>query len=107
MIDTILGMDILWSLNTAHMVRFDVYNKTNDTGASKPNVNVYINGNPVCSSNSSNGLTVSTVHHNTVVNILPDNYTIEYGEEVEISTDAAGSNNDAADLTMSMTFILE
>lgn len=107
LLNDIIGTDILWTSPVAHLVKFDVYNKTNDSGASKPNVNVTLNGNAVSTSNSNNGLEVSTTHNSTTTDINVSNYTIEFTEEIEVSTDAAGTNNDAEDLTVTLIFVIE
>ena len=107
LLSDIIGMNTLWLSPVAHLVKFDVYNKTNDSGASKPHVNVILNSNAVSTSNSNEGIEVSTVHTSTTTDINVSNYTVQFNEEIEVSTDAAGTNDDAADLTISLVFVIE
>ena len=103
--DSKLSID--WDLGKAYLVRIRHIVVTDDTGANQPIVNVSVNGSAVGTSNTNAGLAVAETWTSTVVDINTSNYDINNDEAVEVITDASGSNGDAVDLTVSMTFVLE
>ena len=103
--DSKLSID--WDLGKAYLVRIRHIVVTDDTGANQPIVNVSVNGSAVGTSNNNAGLAVAETWTSTVVDINTSNYDINNDEAVEVITDASGSNDDASDLTVSMTFVLE
>jgi len=103
--DSKLSID--WDLGKAYLVRIRHIVVTDDTGANQPIVNVSVNGSAVGTSNTNAGLAVAETWTSTVVDINTSNYDINNDEAVEVITDASGSNDDAIDLTVSMTFVLE
>ena len=66
-----------------------------------------INGQPVSTSNTNAGRDVAESWVDTVVDISASNYDINFGEAIEISTDANGANNDARSLSLQATFVFE
>ncbi len=101
-----LNMYLKWTKSIAYLVMISHIVKTQDTGANQSRVNCDINGaNSVSTANTNAGQSVSTSWVNTVVDINTTNYDINYGESIEIRTDANGSNDDAKDLTVLLTFV--
>jgi hypothetical protein len=100
---------IRWNQPAGKLVKILVRAHTPDSGALQPRVNVRINGNPVATANANAGLDLPTsaTWAETVVNINTSNYAIAYGDTIEISTDATGSNGDAENLTVGCVFVLE
>ncbi len=96
-----------WQLGKAYLVKISHIVKTDDSGASQPNVNVTIASSAVSTSNTNAGRAVAESWVDTVVDISIGNYDIYLGDAIEISTDAGGTNNDAENLTVSLVFILE
>lgn len=78
-----------------------------DTGASDPNVNLTVAGNALSTSNSNEGIAVSDTINATEVDINTSNYVINFGDRIEVTTDAAGSSDDAEDLTIHFVIVLE
>jgi hypothetical protein len=98
-----------WGLGKAYLVTFSCIQKTVDTGA-EPKINVKVNTAAVSTNDSNNGVQLgatATWVDNSAVAINTSNYDINRGEAVEINCTAAGGTGDAADLTVSCTFILE
>lgn len=110
---TLLANDLLmeyrWNYAKAYCVRFSLIAKTDDSGANQPQVNIDINGaNSISTSNSNAGLAVSDADWvTTVVDINTSNYDINPLETLEIRTDANGTTDDASNLTVQITFVLE
>ena len=97
-----------WILGKAYCVGFQVMVLSDDTGASQPNVNITCGGNAISTSNSNAGIYVSDAAWvSTVVDINTTNYVCDYDEAIEVTTDAAGTNDDARDLTVHVWFVLE
>ena len=110
-ITTLLASNVLtkvkWDKQTAYLSKISTTVFTGDTGASQPIVNVDINGaNSVCTSNSNSGLTVSQSWVDSTIDINTLNYDINYGESLEIRT-SAGTNGNASDLTIQLTFVYQ
>jgi len=96
-----------WTMAKAYCVLISHRVTDVDTGASQPRVNLRVNGQPVSTSNTNAGRDVSTSWVDTVVDIAVANYDINWGEAIEISTDANGTNNDARSLSLQATFVFE
>lgn len=102
-----------WQKADAYLVKFSVTHATADTGANQPYVNVKIGSGLVSTANTNKGLQLSTAGAwvDTIdsypVAISTSNYDITQDAALEISLTAAGSNNDAAHLTVSMVFVYE
>lgn len=95
-----------WGVAKAYLVAFAVKHKTNDTGANQPKINMKVAGNLVSTEDSNNGPAVSTSWvENSAVAINTSNYNISRDDAVEVSCTSAGSNGDAAHLTVTATFV--
>jgi len=99
-----LGYYLTWLKHTSYCVRFSAISKTVDTGATKGKVQVTLNGSDVC--NTSGGLTLSTNGTTvyTTSNISSLNYGIDFNRNVELAV-TKGTNGDALDLTVTLTFV--
>ncbi len=71
-----------------------------DTGANNPRVNMTVDGDAVCTTNTNAGIEPDTTFVDTGTDIDNTNYEISYGSLLEATTDANGSNNDAKNLTL-------
>ena len=105
---TLLANDLLMSYNWKHG-RAYLVNASHrvgmaDTGASQPGVNVMINGSGYISSYSTVAATQVEIG---TTNVSNTNYDINYNESLELAADAAGSNDDAKNLTFQLAFCLE
>lgn len=96
-----------WGLTQGYLVRIRHRVSTDDSGASQPRVTVSIGGSVVGTDNTNAGLPVAESWTSTTTGINVSNYDITLGEAMEVVTDANGTNDDAADLTVSCTFVLE
>ena len=96
-----------WRNSEAALVQVCHRADTADSGANQPRANIRIEGNPICTANSYNGMDVNTSWQDSGVDIATGDYSISYGEDIEISTDANGTNNDASDLTVQGVFVLK
>ena len=105
---TLLANDLLmgyiWQKPPANLVLVSHKVKTNDSGAEQPAINVALNGATYLSSNST--VAESFVKTDTT-NVTIANYDIQYGETLEIQTNAAGTKDDASNLTVICTFVLQ
>ena len=107
-----LNSRLRWDKSTAYCVLISHYVKTDDSGATQPQVNVYVTDmineflEPICSSNASKGLAVAEMWVNTTTDIST-NYKVVNGQIIEIGVNAIGTNKDASDLTVQMLFIYE
>ena len=96
-----------WRLGDAALVQICHRVNTADSGAAQPRANLRINGSPVCTANFSNGMDCSTSWQDSGVDISAASYSISYGDDLEVSTDANGTNNDASDLSIQGVFVLK
>lgn len=94
-----------WKVGPAFLVRFRVRVGTDDSGASQPRVNVSISGAKVGTANSNAGLSVAESWSDSGTGISTANYDIAFGNVIEVTTDAAGTNNDAENLYISMILV--
>jgi hypothetical protein len=91
---------------TGYVVGISTIVDTDDSGATQPNVNVVNgSGNPICSSNAGAGLTIAETWVKSVIDINTANYLIANHDNIELSTDAIGSNGDASDLTCQILIV--
>ena len=108
---TLLATDLLmsykWLYKKSYLVKISHIAKTDDSGANQPRVNAYVNSAAISTENTNAGRAVAETWTDTVVDINASNYDINPGEALEISADANGSNDDAQNLTVMLTFVLE
>lgn len=101
----------VWTGPKAYLVAFRGTQGTADTGATETSVGVQINNAQVSTENTNVGpkmsATALTWVKNSAVAINTSNYDINYDEELELTTDATGTNKDAANLTVECVFVLE
>jgi hypothetical protein len=96
-----------WEYGKAYLVRIGHRARIIDTGGTQPKINVTLGGRSVCTANSSDGRTISTSWIDTDIDIDTTNYYIGFEESIEITVTGDGTNKDAQDLTVSLTFVLE
>ena len=100
-----------WEGPPAYLVSFAATAGIVDTGAAQPKINVKIATNAVSTDDSNKGLQVSGVAGtwvaNTNIQIDADYYDIARGNAIEICCTEAGTNGDAADLSITLTFVYE
>ncbi len=103
-----LLLDYVWIRGAGHCVGFRVRPLVDDSGADQPRVNVSCDGNLVATTNSNAGLAVSdSAWTATTTDIDPANSAIAFGQTLEVAIDAGGTNDDARDLTLVASFVLE
>lgn len=107
LINTVLKSNLLWRMGKAYLVRFGHIVDVDDSGAAQTRVNVNIAGSAVGTANTNTGLAIAETWTYTTTDINIANYDANQNEEIEITCDATGTNDDAKDLTVSMTFVLE
>jgi len=101
---------IRWRKSLAHLVAFSATHKTADTGASQPKLNVKVDGSLVSTQDSNAGLQLSTSGawvDNSAVAISVGNYNVSFNSTLDLRVTAAGTNLDAANLSVSLIFVLE
>ncbi len=104
----LLLLQYVWTRGAAHCVGFRVRPLVDDSGSAQPHVNVKCNGNLVGTANSNAGLAVSDAAWTaTTTDISTANAAITFGQALEVVVDAAGTNDDARDLTLIVSFVLE
>lgn len=96
-----------WDLPAAYLAKMAVRVKTLDSGAANTNINCTIGTADVLTSNSNAGLTVNTTWAESTTEISASNYDVAFGDTIEIKCDAAGTNDDARDLSVQLTFIVD
>lgn len=106
LLDTDMTTGFTWNLPEARLVKFSNIVNIDDSGATQPKVNITINGNAVCTSNSNAGLVTAETWTSTVVDINVTNYVVPTGAVFEISTDATGTNKDSKHLTISALLVI-
>ena len=102
-----LKMALRWGGAPAYLARVEAWGNTDDSGANKARVNALIAGNAVLSTNSNAGLEIAAdaTWYSSGVDVNVSNYDITFGNAIEISTDANGTNDDSSDLTVILTFV--
>jgi len=101
---------IRWKKSLAHLVGFSAAHKTADTGASQPKLNVKVDGNLISTEDSNAGLQLSTAGawvDGSVVAISTSNYSVSFNSSLDLRITAAGTNGDAANLSVCLIFVLE
>ncbi len=101
---------IRWKKSLAHLVGFSATHKTADTGASQPKLNIKVDGNLVSTQDSNAGLQLSTAGawvDGSAVAISVGNYSVSFNSALDMRVTAVGTNLDAANLSVSLIFVLE
>ncbi|GAB6036121.1 hypothetical protein JCM15519_06800 [Fundidesulfovibrio butyratiphilus] len=107
-IQDMLLLRYVWTRGAAHCVGFRVRPLVDDSGADQPHVNVSCNGALVGTANAGAGLAVSDAAWTaTTTDISVANAAIGFGQPLEVVIDAAGTNDDARDLTVIVNLVLE
>ncbi len=101
---------LVWPGPPAALVRIQAWTRTTDTGTNKPRINARLGETPTDSvstdkSNAGLELVASSTWTATGVDIDPAKYAVSLGTAIELRTDANGSNDDARDLTVVLTFV--
>ena len=95
----------------AYLVAFAATCGEADTGAAQPKVNVKVDDSLVSTNDSNKGLQVSgtpgTWTANSAIAVSVSNYAITKGDSIEVRCTEAGTNADAADLTINLLFVYE
>jgi len=98
-----------WQFGAAHLVAFSAVHKTADTGA-QPKINVKVNGTLVSTNDAAKGIQMGAAGvwvDNPAVAVSTTNYTVVRGNPIEVRLTQVGTNGNANDLTVSLTFVLE
>lgn len=96
-----------WGKAKSYMVQISHTVRVDDTNtATHALVTLSINGSVIGTSNTNAGEAVATTWTSTVVGINVSNYDINFGEAIEVVTDASGGNDNAVDLTVSAVFVM-
>ncbi len=101
---------IRWKKSTARLVGFSATHKTADTGAAQPKLNVKVDGSLVSTQDSNAGLQLSTAGawvDGSVVAISIPNYSVSWNSSLDLRITAAGTNGNAANLSVALIFVLE
>jgi hypothetical protein len=101
-----------WQQADAYLVTWTMKHLTDDTGADQPYVNVEIDGNVVSANGDGTGVdkgaqASTSWATNSFVDIKTANYKVEFGDQVNLTVTVAGSNGDAANLSVNMLFVME
>lgn len=99
-----------WNHGKAYLVAFGATQGVADTGVAQPLINVNVNSLGVSTDNSDDGIELSDTPGTWVdngTNTDTTRYGIEYGYPLEVACTQAGTNGDAACLTVSLVFVLE
>jgi hypothetical protein len=98
-----LGQELTWGQGTAYLVRVRARNRIADTGATDATVNVYLGGSAALST----GLTLAAnaTWYTSAVAVSTTNYEVSFDEVIEVST-TKGTNGNAQDLSVQMTFVV-
>jgi hypothetical protein len=99
----------IWTNPPARLVRVRAWNKTGETGAVKPAINVVIDSGAAVEALSAD---LSMGGDDVVVNSPNDgvdgaNNQINYGDRLRIPIKVAGTNGDAANLAVYAVFVME
>lgn len=97
-----------WGEDKAYLVQLAVRSLVDDSGGSQPHVGCTLAGAQVCFDGVTNEgpECVDSAWGVSGVEISVANYAIERDEAIELTTDAAGGNNDSTDLSFRLTFVL-
>ena len=94
-------MSYVWAKGNHFLVNLSHKVSTADTGAVQPAVNVSVNGTDYMVAYST--VSATRVYCGTV-NVSTAAYQIKYGDTFEIEANAAGTNDDAKDLSLTAVF---
>ena len=100
---------IRWRKSAACLVAFSATHKTADTGAAQPKLNVKVDGNLVSTQDSNAGLQLTTSGawvDGSAVAISTSNYAVSWNSAMELRVTAAGTNGNAANLSVCLVFVL-
>lgn len=105
-----LLMALVWPGPPAALVRIQAWTRTTDTGTNKPRINARLGATTTDYVSTANGnagleLAASATWTATGVDIAPAKYAVVPGTAIELRTDANGSNDDARDLVVVLTFV--
>lgn len=98
-----LGVSYIWRGPPAYLVQFGAISHTTDSGTNKPRINVRIGSTTtdrICTANSGAGLEIAAAEtwYRTGVDIDTTKYALNFGDQIEITTDGNGGNDDASQL---------
>lgn len=100
---------VRWRKSAAYLVAISATHKTADTGASQPKLNAKVAGNLVSTQDSNAGLQLSTAGtwvNGSAVAISAANYQVAFNDSLELRVTAAGTNLNAANLSVCLVFVL-
>lgn len=99
----------VWTGGRAFFCFYRAWTWQQDTGGiAYPHVNVTLGASAaLCTANGSLGLEVRNVWNTSAVDIIPGNYVVNQGDEMELTCDAGGTNDDSTDLTVELAWVLE
>ena len=101
-----VNTQFIWELPPAALVHVKGLNKTDD-GTAQPYINIQIDDDRVLTESSGKGIQPTTTWVRcSAVGIDIDYYTASPGSSVEVECAQAGSDGDAANLTISLIFVL-
>lgn len=98
-----------WRKSAAYLVAISATHKTADGGGNQPKINVKVAGNLVSTEDSNAGLQLSTAGawvNGSAVAISTGNYDVAFNDAIEVRCTAAGTNGDAANLSVCLVFVL-
>lgn len=91
-----------------YIVRAAARHAENDTGAAQPYVNPTVNNNKVLTLAGGNGFQPARITTaDSGVGISPTYCAVSHGDRLDVACTVAGTNGDAADLTVAMSIVLE
>jgi hypothetical protein len=99
---------VRWRKSRAYLVSISATHKTADTGAAQPKLNAKIAGNLVSTQDSNAGLQLSTAGtwvDGSAVAISTANYAVAWNDALELRVTAAGTNGNAANVSVSLVFV--
>lgn len=100
---------IRWRKSAAYLVAISATHKTADTGAAQPKLNVKVASALVSTEDSNAGLQLSTAGawvNGSAVAISTSNYDVAFNDDIEVRCTAAGTNGNAANLSVCLVFVI-
>ena len=94
-----------WRSAPAYLVGFYGTVGSVDTGANKGRLNFYKNGSAISTLNSNAGIEPLTTSVNSTTTVSTSNYLFNYGDTLEMGTDANGSNDNSYNLKATAIFV--
>ena len=96
-----------WRHGKAYLVRFSVIATAKDTGANNPRINMVTTAGAVSTSNANAGIEIIAASWtSTIIDINTTNYVINFGDTLECSVDANGTNKDGVNMSVQVIFVL-